>query len=194
MKKTLLLITIVTLLSIPAVAQFENDKILLGGSLSSSFSSDRDQFAFSPAVGIVLNESSVTGVRTAFSNSSSEGFQSSNSSSLYFLGGFYRKYWTIKDYLFVFGQADASYIGGTDERNDFTSSNSTTFSRSGFTAGISPGVTVRLSEWLLLDFTMGELRYTTSTLSPDQGNQGDEERTSFGITLNQPNLGFVFSF
>lgn len=201
MKKLILSICFAGLLASTSFAQFEDNKFLLGGSLStvtSNAEGDRvfSQFEFSPAVGYVLNESSVAGIRTSFATSSTPTGLGTDDSFAYELGLFYRKYWSISEKIFLFGQGDANYLGGTNENQ--TDAGGTTVTEtttlSGLSIGITPGITARLTEWLLIDFSLGQLRYARQTVDFDSPTAEDSSTSLFTFSLNNPTLGFVFSF
>lgn len=200
MKKMIFLTGIITLLSTSAFAQFEDNKWVLGGSVSTHYNNSGGADATSTVYnislidGYVLNESSVIGLITAFSNSSTESLSvNSTSSSFSFLAGIvYRKYWTLKENLYFFSQGHLAYTGGDTEISATGSESS--FSLSGLNASISPGISVRLTSWLLVDLSLGGLNYSKVTSTNDEVPENQTSNSQFSFVLNRPSLGVIYSF
>lgn len=185
-----------------AYAQFENKTWVLGGSISTNFTTTKDQdnsrsfYDVTLVDGYALNESSVIGIITSFSNSSNEFTNINtniNSSVTNFnVGALYRKYWTLKENLYFFSQGYIVYTTGNREStaNGFETSSSL----SGFSVAITPGVSVRLTDWMLVDLSLGGLNYNRITDKDDEDPDNVTTESSFSFIVNQPSLGVIFCF
>jgi hypothetical protein len=157
MKKNFLTLFVILLAYGSTHAQFEDQKWVLGGSASARFFNSNDQenstslYDITLVDGYALNESSVIGIITSFSNSRNEltGTNTSfdRNTTNFNVGVLYRKYWTLKENLYFFSQGYIVYTTGSSESTSNGTSSSS--SLSGFSAAITPGVSVRLTDWVV---------------------------------------------
>jgi len=102
-------------------AQIKKGSTYLGGSIgfsssklepnNSSTNGKSKSVSINPAVGVAVKNNLIAGINLNYGHGNSKGFQSSQDykNSNYGAGVFMRKYWSVLNRLYFFGQSDLGY-------------------------------------------------------------------------------------
>ena len=117
MKKNLLLVIAITVLTSTLQAQINKGALFLGGTVgfsntvSDSSSNKDNSFTFSPAVGIAVRQNLVAGIQLTFSSDKNNLYQYSSESKYYGAALFLRKYVPLGKGFYVYVQPNVYYYG-----------------------------------------------------------------------------------
>jgi hypothetical protein len=197
MNKLLLLSFLLTLLAFYSNAQIRKGSLYLGSSLnfnskeqeSSNTSSEIKAFYISPAIGIAVKENLIAGILINYGHQKTEQLNGSNGNTIKYEnigGGFFaRRYFSVANKFFLFGQGDAMYNKHEFEQK-FTIGGGTPFiSTEGWNAQLNftPGLSYNLFRSLHLETSFGNflgLSYQKETRT----------ETGFGSPLLTESKGF----
>ncbi len=179
MKKLLLPLALILLLSFKVNAQ-EESKGLKGAwwalgqlEFNDDEATDTSTFGIMPVVGTFISPSVTVGLGAGYSSVKVADADAVDAITLMPLA---RKYWSINDKFFVFGQADVPltfYDGAT-----------------GYGFNLRPGVDFFVSNVLTLEATFGQFGY--NAISPDEGDAVGS--TSLGFNSMDVNFGIKLLF
>jgi len=138
---------------------------------------------------------------TAFPNGSVVS-ETQNTQSAFVVAPFVRKYWTLADKLYIFGQLEVPMEFGTlkNEGSTTTTSGNTvatasSSSKNNYTSvgvNIRPGLDYFLNKNWSIEATIGEFGYNTSKLDVDGAKSVDNY--NFGLNLSSVTFGVKYVF
>lgn len=205
--KILLSFAILFFAAITTNAQITEGKYLLGGSfgLNSATNQNSNVVSTNLQFGKVIKENTVVGIIGSIYVSNNKSSGQSTKVDQYSAGVFYRKYKSLKNNFYIFGEIDASYQASNTNYTYFTNVNQTlvTKNHGGFIS-FTPGVSYSMCKHLQIELTMqnlASLYYThiktvDSSLPPDVAPQ-KASNISANVNLNSSllnNFGIGFKF
>ncbi len=211
MNKRLLFILPLFLLSISGFAQLQKGNKLLGGTINYSTSKNTSdnsgaaggssfkftQFNNSPILGYFVSDRTVLGLRFDFNTSSSENTPISGSTSRsefnqFGFGPFVRRYFPIKEWVAIYGQAGVEYSSGkSTSTSDF--SFDTTTKRFGVVTTL--GLALFPTNWMSLDLAINPLSYYHVKTKNENGSASNESSTNnFNFNLSTQSIGIGAHF
>jgi len=186
MKKVLLtaLVAVLGLGASDAFAQISQGTLSVGGAVS--FTTEKEDgddeaykfFELSPTVGYFLADDLELGVELTLAR----GAYDKNITSGYGFGPYLRKYFSMGETTYFYGQAGISVGGG---KVKFDGDEAATISA--LEVGIKPGFMFRPTDRIGIDLTAGFLGYSSYKENWDL-NSMDEETSKFGLTLDMRNV------
>lgn len=218
MKKRILAVLPMLLLSLTAMAQLEKGTILLGGGVgfgSSNSSSETtgiysesttNNFNFSPDAGFFFQDNWVLGIslplswsKTTTNSKPAAGaaeFSSESKNSSWGLAPFVRGYFPFGEKISAFGQVQAGYsqISSTFTPNGNEDASSGKDVNS-FNATASLGLSYFPKTWLGVNLSVSPLSYTSSSWEDNgytENAEGDSSGFNFGVDTSVITLGVNF--
>lgn len=202
MKKSLVLILSLMLLSISSFAQLQKGNLLLGGNVNfqtSSTESDNlgvaggntaksNSFSISPLVGYFLSDRTVLGVKVNYFSSKTENLILAGPSVIFEndqigLGPFVRRYFPVKDWVAFYGQAEVNYGSARHFQTNNSNSSSETKIRSvNFAASL--GLSFFPTKWMSIDVSAHPLSFSSQKNQNTSGGASGSETTTNGFNLN----------
>jgi len=186
MKRYLLTLS-ASFLSLVVMAQFEDHKVLLGGTANYSSSSDNirfSSFGVRPRLAYAVTSSSAAGAYVGYSGSViDEDSNTTNSSNNVQFGVFYQKYYPLADKIFFNWEVSAGLgraWNTTKQDGEEVASSKT----NDMGARFAPGLTWKAMDRLLLNASIGSVGYSYLNI-PNQNSH------NFGISFNTPTFGFI---
>lgn len=187
MKRYLLTISVI-LTALSASAQFEDHKVLLGGSANygtTNNTANSLSFGIRPRLAYAITPSTAIGAYVGYSGfavTADDSNTKSNSHTIEF-GAFYQKYYPIAEKIFFNWEVSA----GTAQTRTKTVQDGQTTSASplnSFGTRFSPGLTWKAMDRLLLNATVGRVGYSFTKVNNINNH-------SFDISFNSPSFGFI---
>lgn len=218
MKKIILAVLPLLMLSLTAFGQLEKGTFLLGGGVgfgsSNSSSNNGDfysetknsNFNFSPDAGYFFKDNWVLGISLPFawSNTTSSSFSSpgamelssESKNSSQGVAPFVRGYFPFGEKLSAFGQVQAGYFHNSSTlipngNEDATTGKDT----NSFNAVASLGLTYFPKKWLGVNLSVSPLSYSSSSWEDNgffENSEGDSSGFAFGLNTSAINLGINF--
>jgi len=128
--------------------------------------------------------------------------ESKNTQSAFVVAPFVRKYWTLADKLYIFGQLEVPMeFGNVKEEGSSTTtigntvSTASTSTKTNYTSigvNIKPGLDYFLNKNWSIEATIGEFGYNTSKLDADGAKSVDNY--NFGLNLSSVTFGVKYVF
>jgi hypothetical protein len=185
-------------------AQITKGSLYLGGSIgfssnklepnNSSIEGKSKSFSINPAVGIAVKNNLLAGVNLNYGHGSTKGFQSNQDykSTSYGAGVFLRKYWSVFNRLYFFGQSDLGYshsnykyLPTAGYSYDYTTKHRVV------SANLFPGISINVLKSFYLETVFNDLlniAYSnTKTNGTYNGVSSSSKQTSFSIGSNLTN-------
>jgi hypothetical protein len=202
MKKSLVLILSLMLLSISSFAQLQKGNLLLGGNVNfqtSSTESDNlgvaggntaksNSFSISPLVGYFLSDRTVLGLKVDYFSSKTENLIFSGPPAVFEndrigLGPFVRRYFPVKEWVAFYGQAEMNYGSSKYFQTNNSNSSSETKIRSvNFAASL--GLSFFPTKWMSIDVSAHPLSFSSQKNQNTSGGASGSETTTNGFNLN----------
>jgi len=202
MKKSLILILSLMLLSTSSFAQLQKGNLLLGGNVNfqtSSTESDNlgvaggntaksNSFFVSPLVGYFLSDRTVLGLKVDYSSSKTENLIFAGPSVIFEndrigLGPFVRRYFPVKDWVAFYGQAEVNYGSARHFQTNNSNSSSETKTRSvNFVASL--GLSFFPTKWMSIDLSANPLSFYHQNNENTLGNSSSSEVNTNGFNFN----------
>lgn len=202
MKKSLILILSLMLLSISSFAQLQKGNLLLGGNVNfqtSSTESDNlgvaggntaksNSFSISPLVGYFLSDRTVFGMKVNYFSSKTENLILAGPSVIFEndqigLGPFVRRYFPVKDWVAFYGQAEMNYGSSKYFQTNNSNSSSETKIRSvNFAASL--GLSFFPTKWMSIDVSAHPLSFYHQNNENTLGNSSSSEVNTNGFNFN----------
>lgn len=202
MKKSLLLVLSLMLLSTSSFAQLQKGNLLLGGNVNfqtSSTESDNlgvaggntaksNSFFVSPLVGYFLSDRTVLGLKIDYSSSKTENLIFSGPSVIFEndrigLGPFVRRYFPVKEWVAFYGQAEVNYGSARHFQTNNSSSSSETKTRYvSFAASL--GLSFFPTQWMSIDVSANPLSFSSQKNQNILGGASGSETTTNGFDFN----------
>jgi hypothetical protein len=200
-------------LSVTLSAQPQRGNIVLGGTIN--YSSNKyqsypnypndlanetiSQLMVSPSFGIFVSDQFMYGLALGYSSNKTEdngndGYTSDNySSHLYFISPFLRYYNYFNSMVGIFTELSFSYGSGEIESMNYQlyEPYSTKFDITSYTISLKPGISLNLSNKLLIEASVGLLEYNSTTFhqtSPTTTKVDDTKNSTIGISFNLNSL------
>jgi len=150
-----------------------------------------DNFSVVPTVGYFVAPNLAVGLGVGYdSKSKKENFNNGyvkNTTAAFVVEPFARKYWTLGDKLYIFGQLSVPMRFGNDKSEENV--NNTTVSQkanyNSFGVSVKPGLDYFLNKNWTIEATIGEFGYSTSKYDID----GAKNVNNFNFGLKLTNLG-----
>lgn len=170
---------------------FAKGDIFLSGSFGYNSTKTGDiknnSFEFTPRAGFFVSDNIAVGARLGYTNSKQEvPFFDDVKLNTFNIGGFGRYYFTPSDKFSIFGELGLEYA--TSKREEGT----TELKINGFGINVGPGVSYFLNDHFALEAFWGALGYATA--KPDVDNAESTDVITFGLDLDDINLGLVYKF
>lgn len=201
MKKVLLTALVAAFgLTGTAYAQFTQGTISVGGGVS--FSSVKSEiqsgnttveypkesyFELSPSVGYFLADDLEAGLQIGLSSAGEEsnalGNEYSRTSSLFIVGPYVRKYFTLSETAAFFGEASIGF-GGGKTRMESDNASVEYDNVSAFSLGITPGFMYRPTNRVGIQLSAGLLGYNSLKIEDFDGDEETYTESDFGLNLN----------
>jgi hypothetical protein len=197
-----------------ANAQFSKGSLLLGGELSfSGYASNYNgndqnthQGNFNISLGKAISENSVFGINLTYSPYSQSNYYQFYSGPLaykrntYGIGIFYRKYKTLGNEFYLFGEAGAGYIFSNESGTDNLGVKQITGSGNGGQINFIPGIAYKVSQKLFLEISIPYIilasynnSHTDYQNAPSQNSKNNSFVISTSLNGNPLSaLGFGF--
>jgi hypothetical protein len=172
-QKFLLVLVCVFSLAATTHAQINKGSVWLGGSigynqskqeLSQTVTAKTSSLSINPAIGKAVKDNLVVGIKLVYGRDKSENSSSyliESKSDSYGGGIFVRKYIPVVNRLYVFGDANASYISskGKNTEVDYNTNLRVKTTTKGWTGGIglTPGVAFAINKSFQLETTLNNL-------------------------------------
>ncbi|HEV7333432.1 MAG TPA: outer membrane beta-barrel protein [Flavisolibacter sp.] len=199
MKKSLLIALACSFLfSLTVSAQITKGSVLLGGGISGGKGKSEGNngegkssgFSVYPAFGVAVKDNVVIGLRLSYANSSSEysdpNNQNSQDNENYGAGIFYRRYLSLSQKFFLFGEGAVYYNRGKQESSQLTSKSTQT--SNSFGVNFYPGIAYAVSKKIHLEVGLNnllDLSYNTSKSEYVSGSSSlSSEARNFGFATN----------
>ena len=202
MKKSLILILSLMLLSTSSFAQLQKGNLLLGGNVNfqtSSTESDNlgvaggntaksNSFFVSPLVGYFLSDRTVLGLKVDYSSSITENLIFSGPPAIFEndrigLGPFVRRYFPVKEWVAFYGQAEVNYGSARHFQTNNSNSSSETKTRSvNFVASL--GLSFFPTKWMSIDLSANPLSFYHQNNENTLGNSSSSEVNTNGFNFN----------
>ncbi|GAA0877804.1 hypothetical protein GCM10009119_07720 [Algoriphagus jejuensis] len=219
MKKMLLAVLPLFMLSLTAFAQLEKGTILLGGGVGYSSSTSNSEssnayneyqntnFSFSPDAGYFFKDTWVLGISLPFSGqttkvntdyaSGAEDTNSESKTSSYGVAPFVRKYFPFGEKMAFYGQVKTGYFHQTTENipNVNDDSSSTTRGSNQFNVVTTAGLSYFPKTWLGINLSISPLSFSTSSSEEDRYGETFETKSgglNFGVDSSAIGLGVNF--
>lgn len=175
-----------------ANAQVKKGNILLGGTVSFSSETEKQEgvdgknsytsFGISPKVGYAVSDKWVVGVfaNTEFYNQK-DAADVKTKTNLIAPGIFVRNYHNIGESKFAFfGEANVSYGFGSSETADVKTSK-----RTEIDANILPGITYFVTKRFMVEGVFGGINFNSTVTKPEPAGTPETTRTEFGLQFTQ---------
>lgn len=202
MKKSLILILSLMLLSISSFAQLQKGNLLLGGNVNfqtSSTESDNlgvaggntsksNRFSFSPLVGYFFSDRTVLGLKVDYFSSKTENRILAGPTIIFEndgigLGPFVRRYFPIKEWVAFYGQAEVNYGSARHLNTNSSSSSSETKTRSvNFAASL--GLSFFPTQWMSIDLSANPLSFYHQNNQNNSGSSSSSEVNTSGFNFD----------
>jgi hypothetical protein len=164
MKKALLIIPVIVLITSIAQAQITKGSILLGGSIG--FGSQKNpgnneakqtNIFINPAVGVAVKENLVVGFDALYSRFKSTHIAASNSAKNTSAGGgfFVRRYYPVIRNFYLYAQGNLSYNAGASEQRSTNYEQKSTSNT--ISLDLAPGLAYALSKKFHMEFGFNDL-------------------------------------
>ncbi|HEY0730964.1 MAG TPA: hypothetical protein VGD33_00995 [Chitinophagaceae bacterium] len=205
MKKVLLLATVAIAFVFSTNAQIRKGSILLGGSVGFTTSSYKNlntesssnSVLLSPQFGYTFKENNVAGLRLTYNsnNNQHQNYPESESSG-YSAGLFYRRYISLSNKFFLFGEGGADY--GV---NNYNNGSGSEFEGKTIGLNLFPGISYAVGKRFQLEAVLNDLlrvSYSTGKNIDNTGTSPVESKTnafSIGTNLSSQmplTIGFRF--
>ena len=208
MSRILLTPLIILSLSFSARAQFNKGSILLGGQLSYTYNSYSDVNPTNPfnndqktntanfyiSIGKAITENTVFGINLNYSPYSVSNYSYGIYSPLKYsnnsfgIGIYYRKYKNLGKDFFLFGEANALYIGSSQSGKDSTGKEVLSGTGSGGSINLFPGISYKISKKFFVEITIPDLfnvRYnSTKITSQPEVDKSDQFNITTSLSSN----------
>lgn len=209
MKKIVFLLLIV-IIPLKAFNQISQGSLIIGGEFSLSLSKDKREqnnqtsdgptntyFRFSPNIEYLLADNLSAGLGLGYSLNR-EKTETTNTETIDKNGNFeikpyLRKYFTLGDRAFIFGEAAALFSFGKSitEYKTNAGNTSTESSGSGISIGLSPGLRYNISDKLALETKVGFVGFNHSVGKSGVGaNERRDITNTFGFSISPNMLSF----
>jgi len=170
---------------------FSKGDIFISGSFGLDSQSTGDikssSFEITPRVGFFVSDNIAVGARIGYTSSKEEvpftGEQKTNTINA---GAFGRYYFTPSSKFSVFGELGFEYASSKQEQGVAE------LKINGFGVNVGPGVSYFLSDHFSLEAFWGAIGYATAT--PDFDGAESTDAVTFGVNLDDINLGLVYKF
>ncbi len=149
-----------------------------------------DDFSILPTVGHFVSPTIAVGAGLGYQSSvvKSDILDAKNTNSAFVIMPFARKYWSLGDKLFIFGQIDVPMAFG--KVKDEVAGVSTSTNYNSFGVNVRPGLDYFLSDSWSMEATIGQFGYNTA--KPEGGKSTDNY--NFGLNLNSITFGVKYLF
>ncbi|PWN67304.1 MULTISPECIES: outer membrane beta-barrel protein [Chryseobacterium] len=173
-----------------------------------------ESFKVLPTVGYFVNTNLAVGLGVGYKNDkttvttdgalagSSFVNENKNTTSAFVVAPFVRKYWTLGDKLYIFGQLEVPMEFGqfkSEKESTVTTGSTTTTSstsdKSNYTSigvNIKPGLDYFLNKNWSIEATFGEFGYNTNKLNVDGAKRVNDYK--FGLNLSSVTFGVKYVF
>lgn len=173
-----------------------------------------ESFKVLPTVGYFVNTNLAVGLGVGYKNDKTTTTttgtigttnfvnENKNTTSAFVVAPFVRKYWTIADKLYIFGQLEVPMEFGqfkTEKEATTTTGSTTTTSstsdKSNYTSigvNIKPGLDYFLNKNWSIEATIGEFGYNTNKLNVDGAKRVNDYK--FGLNLSSVTFGVKYVF
>jgi len=170
---------------------FSKGDIFISGSFGLNSQSTGDiknsSFQFTPRVGFFVADNIAVGARLGFTSGKQEvPFTEELKTSAINAGAFGRYYFTPSSKFSIFGEFGLEYASSKQEQGN------TELKINGFGVNVGPGVSYFLSDHFALEAFWGAIAYATA--KPDVDGAESTDAISFGVNLDDINLGLVYKF
>ncbi len=178
-------------------AQIAKGTVYLSGTAAYSSTEDNnddtktEDFRIIPTVGYFVAPNLAIGVGVGYASSSekatyNDGFEKATLSA-FVVEPFVRKYWTLGDKLYIFGQLSVPMEFGNSKYEE--TENNTSFSDkvkyNSFGVSVKPGLDYFLNKNWTIEATIGEFGYNTTKWDVE----GAQNTNNFNFGLNLANVG-----
>jgi hypothetical protein len=165
-----------------------------------------ENFKILPTVGYFVNTNLAVGLGVGYQNANTktttEGAtkvsENKNTTSGIVVAPFVRKYWTIGEKLYIFGQLEVPMVFGQNKHEVTTTEAGTTVSgstKNNFTSigvNVKPGLDYFLNKNWSIEATIGEFGYNTSKENVDGAKRVNNY--DFGLNLKAVTFGVKYVF
>ncbi|MBW1298383.1 porin family protein [Aquimarina litoralis] len=170
---------------------FAKGDIFLSGSFGYNSTSTGDikdnSFEFTPRAGFFVSDNIAVGARLGFTTSKQETpITEDLKTNTFNAGAFGRYYFTPSNKFSIFGELGLEYASSKTEQGPGE------LKINGFGVNVGPGVSYFLSDHFALEAFWGALGYATA--KPDVDNAESTNAFTFGLDLDDINLGLVYKF
>ncbi|PKF75898.1 outer membrane beta-barrel protein [Chryseobacterium sp. PMSZPI] len=163
-----------------------------------------------PTVGYFVDTNLAVGLGVGYKNDNTKTVKTVGSTTIdsketvsgFVVAPFVRKYWTIADKLYVFGQLEVPMVFGQnkDEATATTTAGgstatTSTSTKNNFTSigvNVKPGLDYFLSKNWSIEATIGEFGYNTSKVNVDGAKRVNDYK--FGLNLSSVTFGVKYVF
>lgn len=184
-------------------AQIAKGTTYLSGEVNYSSTQDnntdnkREDFTITPTVGYFVSTNFAVGLGLGYTNGSTTnnfaGTENKLTTEAFVIKPFARKYWTIADKLYIFGQLEVPMEFGKD-KNKVSSAVVNGETENKFTSigvNVKPGLDYFLSKNWSIEATIGEFGYNNKKYK-DADNSTDN--FNFGLNLSSVTFGVKYVF
>ncbi|MFD2562172.1 porin family protein [Aquimarina rubra] len=170
---------------------FAKGDIFVSGSFGYDSQSTGDiknnSFEFTPRVGFFVSDNIAVGARLGYQTSKQEApFTEDFKTNTINAGAFGRYYFTPSNKFSVFGEFGLEYASSKQEQG------ANELKVNGFGLNVGPGISYFLSDHFALEAFWGALGYATA--KPDVDGAESTDAFTFGVNLDDINLGLVYKF
>ncbi|GAA0721988.1 outer membrane beta-barrel protein [Aquimarina litoralis] len=170
---------------------FAKGDVFLSGSFGYNSTKTGDiknnSFEFTPRAGFFVSDNIAVGARLGFTTSKQETPLTEDlKTNTFNIGGFGRYYFTPSNKFSIFGELGLEYASSKTEQG------AGELKINGFGVNVGPGVSYFLSDHFALEAFWGALGYATA--KPDVDNAESTDVITFGLDLDDINLGLVYKF
>lgn len=161
-----------------------------------------ENYKIVPTVGYFVNTNLAVGLGVGYKNentkTTSEAKEVKNTTSGIVVAPFVRKYWTIGEKLYIFGQLEVPMVFGQDKHEVTGTEAGTTVSgstKNNFTSigvNVKPGLDYFLNKNWSIEATIGEFGYNTAKANVDGAKRVNNY--DFGLNLKAVTFGVKYVF
>lgn len=179
--------------------------------LNNSNDERRENFTILPTVGYFVNTNLAVGLGVGYQNANTKTttdqgantvVKSKYTESAFVVAPFVRKYWTLSDKLYIFGQLEVPMAFGQTKDEDTTTttlggnttvvSTSNKYNKTTIGVNVKPGLDYFLNKNWTIEATIGEFGYNTSKVDVDGANR--QNNYNFGLNLTSVTFGVKYVF
>ncbi|MBS1572569.1 MAG: outer membrane beta-barrel protein [Bacteroidetes bacterium] len=172
---------------------FVTGQVEYNRTVDNNTNASQDKFAVLPAVGTFISPTvaigGALGYQTTISEHTVGSSTAKNTDGAFVVMPFARKYWSLGDKLYIFGQIDVPLAFGK-VKNELTGVPSTTANYSAYGVNVRPGLDYIVNSSWTFETTIGRFGY--NSYKPEGGKSTDD--FGFGLNLSSVTFGVKYLF